>query len=146
MKYYENISIALHGHLAYHKRTARRKEGVGMTFAEKLRQLRYAAELTQEQLAERSGINLWTIRGYEQGRREPNWKGVLCLAKALHVTAEVFADCEESDSNEELSRPRGRPKKAEGDEGDADALPRAEDMPPAQRKPKRRKARRPRGG
>src|SRR5215469_10737530 len=59
--------------------------GSNMTFAEKLRQLRDAASLTEEQLAERSGINLWTIRGYEQGRREPNWKGVLSRAKALDV-------------------------------------------------------------
>jgi transcriptional regulator with XRE-family HTH domain len=117
-----------------------------MTFAEKLRQLRDVAGLTQEQLAERSGINLWTIRGYEQGRREPNWKGVLCLAKALAVAAEVFAECEESDSNEELAKPRGRPRKAEGDVGDSAATPQAEEMPPAQHKPRGRKARRPRGG
>jgi transcriptional regulator with XRE-family HTH domain len=117
-----------------------------MTFAEKLRQLRDAAGLTQGQLAERSGINLWTIRGYEQGRREPNWKGVLSLAKALAVAAEVFAEGEGSDSNEELARPRGRPRKAEGYEGDSAAILRAEDMPPAQHKPRGRKARRPRGG
>jgi transcriptional regulator with XRE-family HTH domain len=82
-----------------------------MTFAEKLRQLRDAAGLTQEQMAERSGINLWTIRGYEQGRREPNWKGVLSLAKALDVAAEVFADCDESATEEEPAKPRGRPRK-----------------------------------
>jgi transcriptional regulator with XRE-family HTH domain len=117
-----------------------------MTFAEKLRQLRDAAGLTQEQLAERSGINLWTIRGYEQGRRGPNWKGVLSLAKALNVAAEVFADCEESEPNEEGSRPRGRPRKGDMPAVDAFALPPPEDMLPAQHKPRGRKVRRPRGG
>lgn len=87
-----------------------------MTFAEKLRLLRDAVGLTQEQMAERSGINLWTIRGYEQGRREPNWKGVLTLAKALEVAAEVFAECEESASEEESAGPRGRPRKGDATE------------------------------
>ena len=110
-----------------------------MTFAEKLRQLRDAAGLTQEQLAERSGINLWTIRGYEQGRREPNWKGVLSLAQAIAVAAEVFAECDESMPEEQAVRPRGRPRK------DTTAEP-ATDLPPPQHKPHGRKPRRPRGG
>ena len=117
-----------------------------MTFAEKLRQLRDAAGLTQEQMAERSGINLWTIRGYEQGRREPNWKGVLSLAKALNVAAEVFSECDESTTEEQSARPRGRPRKPEAP-GDITAVPsRREEMPPAQSKPRDRKTRKPRGG
>jgi transcriptional regulator with XRE-family HTH domain len=64
-----------------------------MTFGEKLRQLRERAGLTQEQLAAASGVNLWTVRGYEQGRREPSWKGAIVLTRALGVTVEEFADC-----------------------------------------------------
>jgi transcriptional regulator with XRE-family HTH domain len=82
-----------------------------MTFASRLRQLRETAGLTQEQLAERSGINLWTIRGYEQGRREPSWKGLLALANALGVAAEVFGESEEKAAPEEPAVPRGRPQK-----------------------------------
>jgi hypothetical protein len=33
------------------------------------------------------------LRGYEQNRREPNWKAALKVAKALGVTLEAFADC-----------------------------------------------------
>jgi DNA-binding XRE family transcriptional regulator len=66
-----------------------------MTFGEKLRQLREAAGITQEGLAASSGVNLWTLRGYEQGRREPNWKGAIVLARALGVSCEAFADCED---------------------------------------------------
>jgi DNA-binding XRE family transcriptional regulator len=72
-----------------------------MTFSEKLRELREQANLTQEQLAQRSGVNLWTIRGYEQGRREPNWKGAIDLARALGVTVEAFAGCASKDETVE---------------------------------------------
>jgi len=80
-----------------------------MTFAERLRELREKVGMTQEQLADQSGVNLWTIRGYEQGRREPNWKALLALAAALRVRAEAFADCEEGQPK---PKPKGRPKKA----------------------------------
>ena len=63
------------------------------TFGERLRRLREAAGLTQERLTEASGVNLWTLRGYEQGRREPGWKVAIHLARALNVTVEAFADC-----------------------------------------------------
>jgi transcriptional regulator with XRE-family HTH domain len=66
-----------------------------MRYGERLRQLREQTGLTQEQLAERSGVNLWTLRGYEQCRREPSWKGAIALAAALGVAVEAFADCEE---------------------------------------------------
>jgi transcriptional regulator with XRE-family HTH domain len=64
-----------------------------MTYGERLRQLRERSGQTQEQLAEQSGVPLWTLRGYEQGRREPGWKAALALAAALGVKAEAFADC-----------------------------------------------------
>src|SRR5215468_9131887 len=85
-----------------------------MRYGERLQQLREGAGLTQEQLAERSGVKLWTLRGYEQGRREPNWKAALSLAAALGVAAEAFSDCEEGaaeDADQHDKRPRGRPRK-----------------------------------
>jgi DNA-binding XRE family transcriptional regulator len=63
------------------------------TFGVRLQQLREQAGLTQERLAEASGVNVWTIRNYEQGRREPNWKVAIYLARAIGVTVEAFADC-----------------------------------------------------
>jgi transcriptional regulator with XRE-family HTH domain len=83
-----------------------------MTFGERLHQLRERAGMTQEQLAERSGVNLWTIRGYEQGRREPNWKGAISLAVALGIGVEAgFADCEEADGSAPSVAKPGRPRK-----------------------------------
>lgn len=84
-----------------------------MTFGERLHQLREQAGLTQEQLAERSGVNLWTIRGYEQGRREPNWKGAISLASALGTSVEAaFADCVEAENVAPSAARPGRPRKA----------------------------------
>jgi transcriptional regulator with XRE-family HTH domain len=85
-----------------------------MKYGERLQQLREKVGLTQEQLAERSGVKLWTLRGYEQGRREPSWKAALALAGALGVAAEAFADCEEGTTDgadHQGKRPRGRPRK-----------------------------------
>jgi transcriptional regulator with XRE-family HTH domain len=79
--------------------------GVVMTFADKLQELRDRAGLTQAALAEKSSVPLWTVRNYEQGRREPNWKGVIQLASALGVPVEVFADCT---SNVERPPPKAK--------------------------------------
>jgi transcriptional regulator with XRE-family HTH domain len=87
-----------------------------MTFGERLRQLRDAAELTQEGLSAASGINIWTIRGYEQGRREPGWRGAILLAQALGVTVEVFAECESrEDSEPPVSTTKGKEGKRRAD-------------------------------
>jgi len=93
------------------------------TFGERLQQLREKAGLTQQQLADASGVNLWTIRGYEQGRREPNWKVAIRLAESLGVAVEAFADCSSSDDSGSggkshrgrvpaQSPPRGKQRKA----------------------------------
>ena len=85
-----------------------------MTFGEKLRQLRERAGLTQEQLAAASGVNLWTVRGYEQGRREPNWKGAIVLTRALGVTVEEFADCVSGEDTGRADRPKRTGKATKG--------------------------------
>ena len=109
-----------------------------MKFCERLQQLREKAGLTQEQLAERSGVNLWTLRGYEQGRREPSWKAALSLAAALGVAAEMFADCEEGTADgadQHDKRPRGRPRKAPAAAQETPAARKATSAPSGQEKP-----------
>jgi transcriptional regulator with XRE-family HTH domain len=66
-----------------------------MRFKDILRDLRKKAGLTQEQLADKAGIPLPSLRGHEQGQRVPGWASVVKLAKALGVTCEVFSDCDE---------------------------------------------------
>ena len=63
------------------------------TFGQRLRELREEVRMTQQQLADASHVNIWTIRGYEQGRREPGWKVMIALARALGKSPEAFADC-----------------------------------------------------
>jgi transcriptional regulator with XRE-family HTH domain len=83
------------------------------TFAERLRELREKAGLTQAQLAENSGLPLGSIRNYEQGQREPYWTAVFRLAEALGVAADAFARC--VDESPLAAKPRrARPRARKG--------------------------------
>ena len=93
-----------------------------MTFREKLIELREAAGMTQPGLAEASGVPLWTLRNYEQGRtgERINFAYVVALASALGTTCTAFSECEdvatsppEAERNKaKPKKPRGRPKKS----------------------------------
>jgi DNA-binding XRE family transcriptional regulator len=79
-------------------------------FAGRLRELREAAGLTQQQLAERAGMAWRTITHLEGGDRKPSWETVLTLCAALNVGCQEFA-------KEPAPRPepkRGRPPKTGG--------------------------------
>ncbi len=98
-----------------------------MLFREKLRELRLAAGLTQENLAHKAGMIVASVRNYEQGQRLPSWLAVVKLAKALEVTTDTFSKCaqeEEAERGREKGKggvpkgtgkgiPRGRPRSAE---------------------------------
>jgi transcriptional regulator with XRE-family HTH domain len=71
------------------------------SFGEKLRELRAAAGLTQEQLASSAGVPVGTIRDYEQGRRDPLLSKAQRLARALQVSLDLF--------NDEAAKARPRP-------------------------------------
>jgi transcriptional regulator with XRE-family HTH domain len=66
-----------------------------MMFAQKLRQLREAAGLSEAKLAESSGVTFATIHGYGLGRRKPSFESVVKIARALGQTCEAFAECED---------------------------------------------------
>jgi transcriptional regulator with XRE-family HTH domain len=59
-------------------------------FGARLRELRQAAGLTQEQLAIKAGVKVGTLRDIEQSRNSPRWKTVLALSEALGVSCEAF--------------------------------------------------------
>ncbi len=59
-------------------------------FGAKLKAVREAAGLTQDQLAERAGLYKFSIAKLEQGVREPTWSTVQVLAKALGVDCTAF--------------------------------------------------------
>jgi len=58
------------------------------TLGKRLRRLRRAADMTQRQLAERAGVNLGSLRNWEQGTRQPLADAIVKLAKALNVTTD----------------------------------------------------------
>ena len=72
-----------------------------MTFAEKLRELRDAKGLSEAKLAAASGIPFGTVHVYSIGRRKPSFAAVVKLAKALGVTCEAFAECDDIATDEE---------------------------------------------
>ena len=56
------------------------------TFNDRLRRLRKKSGLNQEELAERTGFSIMTIRRWEWGERYPRVDEVKALAKALGVS------------------------------------------------------------
>ena len=85
-----------------------------MTFAEKLRELRDAAGLSEAKLAGATGIPFGTIHVYALGRRKPSFAAVVKIAKALGVTCEAFAACE--DVTGEEKKPAKKKPRATGGE------------------------------
>lgn len=56
-----------------------------ITLGHKIGDLRRAAELTQDQLAERMGVERRTIQRYENAVTDPRYADLLLLAHALRV-------------------------------------------------------------
>jgi transcriptional regulator with XRE-family HTH domain len=65
-----------------------------MRLAEKLKELRNRAGLSQSELARASGLSLAAIQDYEQDRREPRFPSLVKLAAALGTDCRAFAECE----------------------------------------------------
>jgi transcriptional regulator with XRE-family HTH domain len=78
-------------------------------FGGRLKRLREAAGLTQEQMAERACCNQFTIAKLEAGKQEPAWPLVLQLADALGVATDEFRL--RGDEPEPAPARRGRPRK-----------------------------------
>ena len=64
-------------------------------FGKRLRELRTAAELTQEALGAKAGMRYQAIAKLERGTGEPTWPTVLKLAAALGVEPNDFLPREE---------------------------------------------------
>lgn len=82
-------------------------------FAARLKKLREQAELTQEQLAEKSGLDVGTVRQIEQGTRtNPQWQTICALARGLEKDVVVFVGTDgwqPPDSNEDRKWRQKRP-------------------------------------
>lgn len=85
-----------------------------MTFGSRLRDLRQGRGWTQQQLAERAGLPVGTLRNLEQGSRSPSWESVVRLARAFDANSAIFDDCDEvAPEPEEEPKPRRRGKGGE---------------------------------
>jgi len=66
-----------------------------MTFAKRLRELRDTVGISEAKLAEASGVSFASIHEYGLGRRKPSFAAAVKIARALGVTCEAFADCDD---------------------------------------------------
>jgi transcriptional regulator with XRE-family HTH domain len=84
-------------------------EAVAVTFAEKLKELREKAQISQAGLSRASGMSLSAIHDYEQGKREPSLRSAVKIAAALGTDCRAFADC-----TEEEEKPKAKKRKGKG--------------------------------
>jgi transcriptional regulator with XRE-family HTH domain len=63
---------------------------IDMTFAQRLTTLRHQHGLTQQVLAERSGLHISNIRRYEAGTNQPTLEALRQLTLALNTTADTL--------------------------------------------------------
>lgn len=56
-----------------------------VAFGKNLRDARHTADVSQEDLSHDSGVDRTAISTYERGRREPNLRTIVKLARALGV-------------------------------------------------------------
>jgi len=70
-------------------------------FGERVRKLRLARNLSQEELAFKTSVHRTYLGGIERGERNPSLKNIAAIAKALNVTlAQLFSfDGENSEAN-----------------------------------------------
>ena len=82
------------------------------TLGARIQSLRQAAELTQEQLAARSGLPVTSLRNWEQDHRAPGVMALYRLAKALGLPMERFVEgVEEAEAPGPAEAPKGKRRK-----------------------------------
>ena len=73
-----------------------------MTLSEKLQNLRRAAGLSQEQLAERLGVTRQAVSKWETGEGKPDIDNLLPLARLLHTTVDYLLGCDAARQQKEI--------------------------------------------
>lgn len=70
-----------------------------MTFSDKLRQARLSLNLTQSDLAKKTGISERSLYSYEQSKTIPRGNNIIKLAEALDVSVSFLLDDDSTDNN-----------------------------------------------
>ena len=74
-----------------------------LNLARAIKKYRKARKLTMEQLSEKSGINLSTLKKYETDNRNPKLEQLSKIAEALEVSVFEFLDIEVNSVNDIIS-------------------------------------------
>ena len=74
-----------------------------MSISENMKKLRQKRNLTQKQLAEKTGLSIASIQGYEQNKYNPKLEQVRRIAAALNVTIGELTPNWNSFSTDEIS-------------------------------------------
>jgi transcriptional regulator with XRE-family HTH domain len=75
-------------------------------FGARLRELREAAGLSRQELADKAGMKIGGIRDLEQGLRRPLWDSVVALAEVLGVNLHAFLEEPACTTEPKRGRPR----------------------------------------
>ncbi len=75
-------------------------------FGRRVRTLRKAAKLTQEQVAEKAGVTSNFLGYIERGEKQPSFNMIVALAKALSVSVETLFRFERAEHDEAVLRKR----------------------------------------
>ena len=73
----------------------------------RLRELREAASMSQQELADRLNVSRETVARWETDQREPNWTNVRAMAHAMGVDCRAF---EQAPAEGTTPATRGRPR------------------------------------
>ena len=79
-----------------------------MNFHEKLRQLK--GEMSEAGLAKAAELPYPSVHSYCLGRRMPSFPAIVKMAKALGVTCEAFADCDDVAGEPPPKKKSAKPK------------------------------------
>jgi transcriptional regulator with XRE-family HTH domain len=87
-------------------------EILGVALADRIKELRLAAGISQEQLAYRAGVTISVVRSLEQGTVEnPQWFTIRGIARVLGVSLDDLAAAAEEPPG--VKSPQvGRPRKS----------------------------------
>ncbi len=73
-------------------------------FGRRVRAIRKAGKITQEDAAEKAHLNPKYLGEIERGEKRPSFEAILALAKALNVPAAAFFQFDREESNEKVLR------------------------------------------
>ena len=62
-----------------------------MTLGEKLREARDRAEMTQQELAKKTGFHIRSIQIWESDKADPSFFNLCCIASVLHLSLDYLA-------------------------------------------------------